>query len=126
MEKFTNFEKKILQKLLNGSNSVLTVLRSQVAGCYVQKREHSGVGFFTEIVPPADAERAPVKTPSIRFGDVVADLETVKHEAGFLIFIDGGFLYALEGYTFDEPWPQHPRIQKLWYTSEPRDFSALK
>jgi hypothetical protein len=37
---------------------------------------------------------------------VIARMEGLEHGAGFMLFIDDGVLVMLEGYTYDEPWPQ--------------------
>ncbi len=34
------------------------------------------------------------------------DLEGVAHGAGFVLFIRDGALACLEGFTYDEPWPE--------------------
>ena len=43
------------------------------------------------------------------FGDVRAEMEGLQHGAGFLIFIECGVIHNLEGYTYDEDWPDEVR-----------------
>jgi hypothetical protein len=57
-------------------------------------------------------------------GDVGATIEGVNHGAGFLIFVRDGYLKFLEGYTYDEPWPDKTDVSELKYFDvERRDFS---
>ena len=79
-------------------------LREQLLGCKVVRREHSSVGFFTHISPNPSAPRIENKG-SVWFGRVYAEIEGLKHGAGFVVLISDGCVDMLEGYTYDEPWP---------------------
>ena len=120
MKDFTELERAVLSKLLDGGHPVLAQLRSQLRGCRVTRREFSGVGFFTTLEVNKDAPRVGDKT--IRIGDVVADIEGLAHGAGFVLFIDHGKITMLEGFTYDEPWPDTIRSFTLSYT---RDWQKL-
>jgi hypothetical protein len=109
-------EKDVLQLLLQSDDPVLGILRRQLELARRKPRELSGVGFFTEFDVPIDAPRIPGNA-SIRFGDVVAELEGLAHGVGFLLFVDSGVLTMLEAYTFDEPWPQTIGRYDVKYTS---------
>jgi hypothetical protein len=126
MEMLNELEVQVLRKLLEGDHESLVALRRQLEGCRVRKREYSGTGFFAELDAPEDAQRAPVTSARVRFGDVVADVEGVEHGVGFVLFIDDGTMTMLEGYTFDEPWPEQARLIGTRYSSEPRDLSKLE
>ena len=39
---------------------------------------------------------------------------------GFLLYVKNGVLSALEGYTYDEPWPDELHGLKLSYSDDPR------
>ncbi len=125
MENLNPLERTILDKILDGDHPALATLRKQLDACRVKERTLSGKGFFTELHLPDDAPRAALHKTRVRFGDVIADIEGVPHGAGFLLFIDDGRLTMLEGYTFEGPWPEHPKLQRLSYVSEPRDLSEL-
>jgi hypothetical protein len=45
-----------------------------------------------------------------------------------VIFVDGGYVHLLEGYTFGSRWPQEHDAEQLQlrYLKLPRDFSALE
>jgi hypothetical protein len=104
----TELEAAVLELLLEGDSAVLIALRRQLAVAVVREREFSGVGFFTTFDVPPDTPRAPVPPKFSPFGDVGADIEGLRHGAGFLLFVDDGYLHMLEGYTYDEPWPDRP------------------
>ena len=59
-------------------------------------------------------------------GDVHGAADNVKHGLGFVLFVVDGVLSMLEGYTYDEPWPDEPRGLILTYsTDQARDWDAL-
>jgi len=106
-------EAAVLEKLLAGEHLVLAALRAQLAGARVESRERTGVGFFTEFTLDPEVVPAPVQT--LRFGDVVAMVNGLEHGAGFVIFVDRGLLGMLEGYSYDEPWPEKVEDFSLSY-----------
>jgi hypothetical protein len=44
--------------------------------------------------------------PDMHIGDVGAEFPALKHGAGFVLFVRGGVITMLEGYTYDEAWPE--------------------
>jgi hypothetical protein len=97
-------EAAVLDKLLAGNHPVLAALRGQLEGLRVKQREHTGAGFYTEFSVATTA--APAPAAQLRFGDVQAAIRGLEHGAGFLLYVDGGVLTMLEGYSFEEPWPE--------------------
>ena len=119
----TPLEAAVLDMLLAGDDPHLAILREQRRLLRVTGREHSGVGFFTDVAIPPDATRLPGE-PMLRFGDVIADIEGLAHGAGFLLFVDGGVITMLEGYVFgNEHWPPEGTQVTVRYDSEPRDVN---
>jgi len=111
--------------LLEGEHAALATLREQFTVARVTFREMTGVGFFTRFVLPSGV---PVLSPptSFAFGDVYAELEGLRHGAGFVLFVEQGRLYMLEGYSFDEPWPDSVGSFRLCYTKgEARDWDNI-
>jgi hypothetical protein len=126
MESMTNLEASVLSKLLSGDHPALTALREQAQRASVRKRKLTGVGFFTTLSVSAEAPRAALSQKRVCLGDVVADIEGLQHGAGFVLFVENGFLSTLEGYTYDEPWPDTLGQFTLRYTSTGgRDRSSL-
>lgn len=97
-------ENDVLQLLLKGEEATLETLRSQLHSAERVHREKTGCGFFLHFNVAADAPRLPNRV-SLRFGDVSAELEGLRHGAGFVLFIDDGLLTMLEGFTYDEQCP---------------------
>lgn len=124
MDQLTNLERRVAEKLLNGDTEVLANLRRQLDVCKITKREMTGVGFFTTFDVPTDVPR--VTRSSFKLGDVNATIDDLKHGAGFLLYIDSGTLIMLEGYTYDEPWPEHTDNFDLSYIDGRRDLDAVK
>lgn len=119
-------EREVLRMLLAGDDWVLANLRTQLNLAERSRRRKSGVGFFTDFDVPEAVARLP-GNPSIRFGDVIAEIEGLQHGAGFVLFVSDGVLTVLEGYTYDEPWPQKIGRYHLKYDSGgTRDFGALR
>ena len=56
----------------------------------------------------------------LKLGDVIAKIPGLEHGAGFLLYVDNGSITALEGYTFEEPWPVVIDKFTLTYTDPTR------
>ena len=101
----TSLEKAALDMLLDKPGGQFEILRGQLAHAKVGRREFSSVGFFTYFIVPSDAEvRRDI--PNMELRDVVAEFPDVKHGAGFVLFVRDGVINMLEGFTYDEPWPE--------------------
>lgn len=124
MQPFTPLERAIIDKLLAEGPNILEPLRQQAAAASVSRRDLTGVGFFTEIVLPPHFSRAQIQ-PRAHLSDVDAQMPNLSNGAGFVLFIKDGALERLEGYTYDEPWPERADEFTLHYRKLPRDFSAL-
>jgi len=94
-----------MQRLLAGDGEPLETLRNQHDSAFVVGRKLTGSGFFLYFCVPAGVERLANK-PSFRFGDVVASIDGLQFGAGFILHVKDGSLDALEGYSYEEPWPR--------------------
>jgi hypothetical protein len=108
--KLTPLEQQVLAMLLAGEDDVLAVLRRQAEVATVSSREMTGVGFHTDISVPRDAERLMGRSRFTLTG-VDGAAANVRHGLGFVLFVADGALATLEGFTYDEPWPDE--IQNL-------------
>jgi hypothetical protein len=120
----TRIERAIMSMLLVGEHPVLDILRTQLESCTVAKREFTGAGVFVTFSVPETAPQLPQKD-SFSFGDVGADIHGLQHGAGFVLWVREGVLDFLEGYTYDEPWPEHTEDFTLQYDHTPRDLHAI-
>lgn len=116
----TGLERAVLDRMLAGEHPTLEALRTQLAACTVTKRETTGVGFFTSIAVPSGVPRAPLRPRVAPFGDVLASLPSTVNGAGFLLYVDDGVMAMLEGYTFDEAWPEATEGFSLRYVDDGR------
>ena len=120
MEGLNRFESAVLGKLLAGDHPLLTALRSQADMGRVSSREYTGAGFRCTFATPPNAPSLSGHS-DFHFGDVNAKIGGLKHGAGFVIFVRGGRLDTMEGYSYDEPWPEGIDDFELSYQSEPRN-----
>lgn len=98
--------------MLSGTDPRLDILRSQSAAGSVAIREMTGHGFFTEFSIPEDCPIV-TETPSFEVNNVYGDTEQLKNGIGFVLFVRHGRLAMLEGYTYDEPWPDDLKEVRL-------------
>lgn len=122
----TDLERGVLHKLLAGEHPVLEALRGQLGSCRVGRRELTGCGFFTELQVDRTLPAAPTSAQKLRIGDVIATITGLKHGAGFVLFVKAGYMDMLEGYSYDEPWPESVSEFDVGYTGEPRDVRSLQ
>jgi len=123
MNKLTNFEQAVMEKLLQGTNPVLIEIKRQFDSCVVKNRELTGVGFYLDFMVSDSLLDSAI---DLWFGDVIADIDGLKHGAGFVLHIKNGKLDMLEGYSYDEPWPDSIEKYTLNYLAgNNRDMSEL-
>ena len=115
-------EQAVLEKLLPGEHPALVILRQQLAVVEAIKREFTGVGFYTDLRAPDDVAAL---GGDAELGDVNATIDGLSNGAGFVLFIRKGRLSMLEGYTYDEPWPNPVGVCALSYR-DPERSSELR
>ncbi len=120
MEGLNNFENAVLAKLFAGNHPLLAALRSQAEKARLVSRDYTGAGFYCTFAVPSEVPPLPQHL-DFQFGDVNAKISGLKHGAGFVVFVRGGRLDTLEGYSYDEPWPEAVGDFELSYQSEPRN-----
>jgi hypothetical protein len=124
MTELTELERAVLDKLLSGEHPVLNALRPQLEECRASSRKMTGCGFFTHLDVGDTRAAGDVK---LIFGDVSAEIEGMAHGAGFVLFVEHGRLSMLEGYSYDDPWPDTITSYALEYdTGDKRDWTALR
>jgi hypothetical protein len=78
-------------------------LLEQARRARVTGRRFTGAGFFTDLLVPEDV---PILEGIHDLGErVFAQIDGLAHGAGFVLFVRGGRIKCLEGFSFDEPWP---------------------
>jgi hypothetical protein len=130
MTKYTSFEvyvKNVMEKLLEGDDPTLEILRRQYECATVQSAEFTGVGFYISYLVPEYAPRIPEKK-SFHIGDLHGEIDGVNDGVGFVLFVKDGVINLLEGYTYgDESWPKEITNYELSFmTGGKRDIEKLK
>jgi hypothetical protein len=108
-DELTPLERAVLATILAPDHPVMDVLRRQFESCTVAGRQFTGHGFFTDLAVRDDVPAAPVTRQQIALGDVTGSVEGLHHGAGFVLFIRDGVLKLLEGFAYNEPWPDPVR-----------------
>ncbi|MCL4867519.1 MAG: hypothetical protein KJ063_01005 [Anaerolineae bacterium] len=124
------FEQAVMDKLLWGDDLVLSELREQLAKAVVKERELTGTGFYLTFSLPEDSRKLTDQVPNVKsdfcFGDINAEIENLENGASFLIWVKGGKLNILEGYSYHGTWPETIEGFHIEYFSEPRDMTKLR
>jgi hypothetical protein len=105
-------ERAVMARFLKANTPVAAELRAQYAAATVVRRELTGVGFFIDYSVAVDAPR--IVPPNLEIGDAATLTNGIG--VGFVLFVRDGAISMLEGYTYDEPWPDDARI-KEWEES---------
>jgi len=94
---FESMENEVLHLMLRNRPSLLAQLKNAT----IISREFTGVGFYSNFyVENNMSNEGNVLLPNAR-GRVNNNVDV-----GFVLFVSGGKLSCLEGYTYDEPWPE--------------------
>jgi hypothetical protein len=126
MDTLTAFESDALGALLRGNDPALAILRCQAEVATVRSREHTAVGFFAEIAVPPTAVR-PAGVPSFKLGDVFGTCDGLEGGFGLLLHVSEGLIHLLEGYAFEEHWPDVPTNVGFRYTdANGRDMDEVR
>jgi hypothetical protein len=126
MNILTPLENQVMGALLAGEDEVLSILRQQLKQATISSRKMTGVGFFTKFYIPAECTRV-AGNSSFKLGDVNGTANNLNNGLGFLLFVTNGEIDALEGYTYDEPWPIEVQGLTLTYAGgQNRDMDVLK
>ncbi len=111
---FEEFERAVMQKLLEKNTSINKTLREQYQKPQVISREFTGVGFFTDFKVPENVFR--VTEPLDRaFGDVICEINGIEDFGGFVLFTENGVIEFLEGYTCYDNWPSVITSYRLYH-----------
>jgi hypothetical protein len=104
IERPTELEKRVIEIFLEDVKVGPLGEELNTALIAVLFREIGGSGFLTKL------ELSPVlklfdDEVSMRWNRLNGWITLAKIEVGFLVYVDNGYLRAVEGYTFGEEWP---------------------
>lgn len=110
---FEQFEREVMEMIAKENPKYEAKIMAQYEKARVIKREFTGHGFFTDfdITDPADSLGCGYNN---QLGDLTAEFPRVKFGAGFVLFIENGFISMLEGCVYgNDPWPERITEYKL-------------
>jgi hypothetical protein len=102
---------RLMPLLLAGDHPTCAALRAQYACAHVAEVELTGAGFFVRFGVPAESPCTEPK--NFTGGHVSMQVDGVKHGAGCVLLVRDGVIDTLEGYTYDDEWPEHPLVLSL-------------
>jgi hypothetical protein len=117
--RLSKFERDVIDKLLNGNSNALRILKSQIDMAQIARR-YTGAGFFLSFDVPDTCSR--VMPEKCRIGDVTATIAGLKYGAGFVLYVNDGLVRQLEGYCYEETWPDEIREYTLSYMDQCRNL----
>lgn len=97
----SDFEKKVVFKLLDYDNDVFRKLKKQYLNSMIIKREFTGCGFFTYFLIPDELRLGCLKG---EIHDVIATLKNSPDTYVFRLVIDDGMIDVLEGFSMFGEW----------------------
>jgi hypothetical protein len=105
MNNLDTFELDVLKSLiLNEPSSDSQTLLKQIVEITHVDREFTGVGFYCKLTVSPQAPR--LLEQNLTLGNLKAEIDGLVYGAGFLLYIRDGALSLLEGYSYDEIWPE--------------------
>lgn len=111
----TTLEKDVIEAILKSTEqkAVYEKLSQQYKELAVKKRTFTNVGFFTEFYIREDIFVCE-GIDHLRLGGVHAKILGLKYGAGFVLSIKNGRITLLEGYCYDEIWPNDAKAIALF------------
>jgi len=107
-------EELLIQKFLEDDGIEIVRRKIDFNLVNVSDRELTGVGFLTQLLS-CDELKISATTNSFKWGKCGATLNgegSMGIETGYLIYIEKGYIDAIEGYTYgEEEWPE--RITRI-------------
>lgn len=118
------FEKIVMDKILDCQDDVFHVLKKQYAQATVISRKFTGCGFFTSFSIPDELAIDSVKG---EIHDVFGTFKDNPNETYmFILFIDNGKIDALEGVSFFDWCYDYDKLNLDYGLDDKRDFYIKK
>ncbi|WP_293899612.1 hypothetical protein [Phenylobacterium sp.] len=107
----TALERDVLSLIVESYPRHREQLAAQLANARIVSRRMSGVGFFLTF----EGDDLSLTLANFELGDVHAELEGLENGAGFILFIRGGRIDGLQGYTYGEHWPAQEHARRVYF-----------
>jgi len=113
--RLTEIDRALLDALLAGEHAVLKQLRAQEQVVTVQERHWSPVGCTAELHVPRTAP--PIRLASINLDDVGFRLRGAENPGHAILFVNDGFISAIEYYNWTDEWPKNAELALVHFYS---------
>lgn len=101
---FDEFEKIIISDIIEQYPEYKPKLLSQFEKITVQKREFSTYGFSTYYTVTAREETLGDNV-NLQLGKHQWNINGLAHGSDYIFWIKNGLISCLEGFSYNEPWP---------------------
>ena len=101
---FLKFENEVMLKIIEANPVYGEKLLNQYITAGIVNRNFTGHGFFTNYCIP-DKKFSLGDNINLTLEQIGANINNMKHGAGFVLFIKNGLISCLEGYGYGEPFP---------------------
>ncbi len=98
MRELWPLERAVLEAAAHDYPTSAGALRKQITIAEVTDFENTGAGFFSTIRVPPETPRLTEQSP---LDAATGNVANIPHGMGFLIFLEGGHVSLIEGYTYD-------------------------
>ena len=102
--RFDEFEKIIITDIIEQYPEYKQKLQAQFEKITVQKREFSTYGFSTHYEVTV-AEETLGNDKNLQLGKCQWSINGLNHGSDYILWIKNGFISCLEGFSYNEPWP---------------------
>ena len=102
--KFDEFEKIIITDIIGEYPEYKQKLQSQFDKIVVQKRQFSTYGFSTYYAVIV-VEETLGDDINLQLGKCQWNINGLNHGSDYILWIKNGFISCLEGFSYEEPWP---------------------
>jgi hypothetical protein len=101
---FFKLENDVIREIINEIPEYSEKLLYQYENSEIVNRVFTGHGFYTYYNIKSNLYSLG-KDINLALGNIGANSNSMKHGVGFVLFIKNGNISCLEGYAYDEPWP---------------------
>ena len=103
--KLNELEKKLIKEFLKQSGIIIDAERAFFSKITVKERYYTGVGFFTKF-HQSDKLRISHEEKTFIWNEGIGAKLNNTVETGYLFYIKMGYLEEIEGFTYDDEWPE--------------------
>lgn len=98
MERLNELENAVLQAMCKRFPSDASALEAQIKRVIVQKRDNTGVGFYSKLEVKGPVDQINEKVMS----NIFATIAGLKNPVAFVLFLRNGLVDILEGATTED------------------------